>query len=118
MQAEPSSAPQALDRAYFREESDDYGAIVAVLNPALRVIKGRCGLQWIAQKKGGARWTNFAFCGTKQGLCLSLRDHLQAAHHKHERDLVSIERLALLYCDQQAWDAIEGLPDYFPRAGC
>ena len=53
------------------EESDDYTGVVAVLNSKLRVIRGKCGLQWIVQKKERpTRWTSFAYCGTKEGLLL------------------------------------------------
>jgi hypothetical protein len=79
------------------EKSDAYNGVVAVLNPRLRVIRGACGLQWIVQKrKSPLIWSNFAFCGTKDGLLLR---HSECG-----------------FPGDGAWSAIKALPDYFPRA--
>ena len=71
----PFAAPQARRESGVREESDDYGGVVAVLNPKLRVIRSRCNLQWIAQRQNGNRngapiWTSFAYCATREGLLM------------------------------------------------
>ena len=101
----PFAAPHPLNSAAGREESDDYGGAVAILNPKLRVIRGKCGLQWIAQHQGGRRngeplWKSFAYCATKEGLLLRLPKGGDG-------------------CDPEAWAAIEALPEYFPkRQGC
>ena len=94
----PFAAPTMLPANSRGEESDCYGEIVALLNPKLRVIRGKCGLQWIVQAKNRpTRWTSFAYCGTKEGLLLRLPKGGQG-------------------CDPAAWKIIEALPDYF-RAG-
>ena len=93
----PFAAPTTLPGSARSEESDDYGEVVAILNPTLRVIRGKCGLQWIAQKKNRpARWSSFAYCATKEGLLLRLP---KGGHG----------------CDPEAWGAIEALPDYYPK---
>jgi len=69
----PFAAPGVVPGSTGNEKSDDYGGVVAVLNPKLRVIRGACGLQWIAQKKvSSTGWKSFAYCGTKEGLLLRL----------------------------------------------
>jgi len=79
------------------EESDHYREVVATLNPKLRVIRGKCGLQWIAQKKERpTRWTSFAYCATKEGLLLRLPKGGYG-------------------CNPEAWAIIEALPAYFPK---
>ena len=52
---EPSAAPTRLQGSAAREESEDYGRVLAVLNSTLRVICGKCNIQWIAQDKVGRR---------------------------------------------------------------
>ena len=102
----------ASDGRKHREESDDYAAVVIQLNATLRVIKGRCGLQWIAQKKERtARWTSFAFCATREGLLLRIREHLQP---RDAKEILPMEEIAK-YCDPEAWVVIEALPDYYPK---
>ena len=91
----PFAAPTMLHASARSEESDAYGQVVAILNPKLRVIRGKCVLQWVAQAKNRpTRWTSFAYCGTKEGLLLRLGGH---------------------GCDPAAWKIIEALPDYFPK---
>jgi hypothetical protein len=97
----PFAAPHTVRRDARREESDDYGEVVAILNPTLRVICGRCGLQWVVQCQKGKRngvpiWQSFAYCGTKEGLLLRLP---KGGHG----------------CAPEAWAVIEALPDYFPK---
>jgi len=56
-----------------RETDDNYKDVVAILNQKLRVIKGACKLQWIAQNKvSPTTWKSFAYCATKEGLLLRL----------------------------------------------
>jgi hypothetical protein len=98
----PFAAPHKPDVAAAREESDTYGGIVAVLNPKLRVIRGKCNLQWIAQRQNTERngapvWKSFAYCGTREGLLLRLPKRGYG-------------------CDPDAWAIIEALPDCFPKA--
>jgi len=63
----------------------------------LRVIRGACGLQWIAQKRASPTlWKSFAFCATKEGLLLRLP--------KGGRG-----------CNPEARAIIEALPAYFPK---
>jgi len=79
------------------EKSDAYSEVVAILNPALRVICGDCGLQWIVQKKvSPTEWKGFAYCATKEGLLLRLPKNGCG-------------------CDPGAWCSIAALPDYFPK---
>ena len=69
----PFAVATPLFRASNRETDETYGAVVAVLNSALRVIRGACGLQWIVQKrKSPLTWASFAYCATKEGLLLRL----------------------------------------------
>ena len=95
-------APQRARRPVQREESDDYGEVVVILNPSLRVIRGNCGLQWIVQPQYGQRngkpiWQSLAFCATKEGLMLRLP---KCGHG----------------CDTEAWAVIAALPEYFPNS--
>jgi len=94
----PSAAQEPLPGSVRNEKSDAYNVVVAVLNPRMRVIRVACGLQWIVQKRNSPlMWSNFAFCGTKEGLLLRLSE-------------------CGFPCDPGAWSAIKTLPDYFPRA--
>jgi hypothetical protein len=80
-----------------RETDETYGAIVAVINPELRIVTGSCGLQWIVQRRRNPlTWTSFAFCKTKEGLLLRLPKGGNG-------------------CDPEAWALIESLPDYLPK---
>ncbi len=70
---ETKAAPTPLISPHRRETGETYGAVVAILNSALRVIRGACGLQWIVQKrKSPLTWASFAYCATKEGLLLRL----------------------------------------------
>jgi len=100
----PFAAPHTAAGSAQREESDNYGAIVAILNPKLRVICSRCDLQWIAQRQNNKRngapiWSSFAYCAMKEGLLLRLPEHGCG-------------------CDPVAWRRIAALPDYFPKRAC
>jgi hypothetical protein len=99
----PSAAPTPVFRASNREEDETYGGVVAVLNPSLRVIRGSCGVQWILQRrKNPVRWLSLAYCGSKEGLLLRIKDHLQPPVAK--------------LCNPEAWAIIEALPDVFPKS--
>ena len=52
--------------------------VVAVLADGLRVIRG--DRQWILQTRGAKTWINMAFCATREGLLLRLKDHLLREH--------------------------------------
>ena len=99
-QLEPSFAVATpLFRASNRETDETYGAVVTVLNSALRVIGGACGLQWVVQKrKSPLTWASFAYCATKEGLLLRLPKYGHG-------------------CDAGSWARIQALPDFFPKRG-
>ena len=104
----PSPAPTPVFSGQNREESEAYPRVVAVLSPRLRVIHGKCGLQWILQvRKSSTRWESIAFCATRQGLLIRIRDHLQ------NTTLCPLETLVGRHCDPEAWAAIKALPDYY-----
>jgi hypothetical protein len=108
----PFAAATPVFLASNREESETYGGVVAVLNPSLRVIRGSCGLQWIVQRrKNPVRWLSLAYCGTKQGLLLRIKEHLQGRD-----EILPLETLVTRCCNPEAWAAIEALPDFFPKA--
>ena len=103
----PSPAPTPVFSRQNREESEAYPRVVAVLNSRLRVIHGKCGLQWILQvRKSPSRFESIAFCGTKQGLILRIREHLQP---RDAKQILPLEEIAA------AWAAIEALPEHFPK---
>jgi hypothetical protein len=111
MPEKPFVALTKVAVAQGSEENDNYPGVVVVLNPALRIIRSRCDLQWILQRKNRpTRWSSIAFCGTKQGLLMRIKEHLQGPD--------KISPLAVLLqrdCDLTAWAAIEALPDYYPK---
>jgi hypothetical protein len=104
----PSAAPITFFSKLPTENDDDYGAIVAVLTGKLRVIQGRCGLQWILQSSYGSKgkWKSLAYCGTKEGLILRLKEHLQG------RDAVIPLAELAKRCDPIEWKKVEALPDF------
>jgi hypothetical protein len=105
----PFEAPTPVFRASNRETDEGYGAVVAVLNPKLRVIRGSCGLQWILQRRRNPlTWTSFAFCQTKAGLLMRIKDQLQ----RKCKQTLSLDRLVGRYCASEEWSAIEVLPDF------
>jgi hypothetical protein len=92
----PFAAPTPVFRASNREEDETYGGIVAVLNPNLRIIRGSCGIQWILQRrKNPARWLSIAYCGTKEGLLLRIKDHLQPPKAKQILPLSELPNSAI-----------------------
>ncbi len=100
-------APTPVFSAHGGESDEAYGAVLVVLNSRLRVVHGKCGLQWILQvRKSPSRFESIAFCGTKQGLILRIREHLQP---RDARQILPLEEIAA------AWAAIEALPEYFPK---
>ena len=114
-QGKPFAAPHMLSA---REESDNYKDVVAVLNPKLRVILAKDDLQRIVQRQNNKRgglpiWSSFAFCATKEGLLLRIKEHWQQTSHK--RELIPLERLVGQHCEPGAWAIIEALPDYYPK---
>ena len=93
------------------ESGEAYPHVVARLAPKLRVICGSCNLQWILQvRKSSTRWESFAFCGTKEGLLLRIKEHLQPRD-----EILPLETL-VRNCDPAAWAIIEALPEYYPKA--
>jgi hypothetical protein len=92
------------------EQDEAYEAVVAVLTDRLRVIQGRCNLQWIMQARTGkTTWKSLAYCGTKTGLLQRLKEHLQGRDR-----IIPLAELAKR-CDPAEWSEIEDLPDFFPR---
>jgi len=92
----------ALPGSVRSEKSDDYGGVVAILNPKLRLIRSKCDLQWIVQRQNNRRngapiWSSFAYCATKEGLLLRLP---KGGHG----------------FDPETWAAIEAFPDLLKRA--
>lgn len=109
--ATPNLAPTKLSASARSEESDDYKDAVARLNPALRVIRSRCDLQWILQKKNRpTRWSSIAYCGSKEGLLLRIKEHLQGP----DKILPLADLLKIYRVPPEAWNTVEALPDYFP----
>jgi hypothetical protein len=102
-----------------REESDNYKDVVAILTPKLRVIRCRDGIQWIVQRQNNKRgglpiWTSFAYCATRQGLLIRIRDHLQAMEKDEPRTL-PLDALVGRHCDPEAWAVIQALPKQAPH---
>jgi hypothetical protein len=58
---------------HLAESSDDYPAIVAILDGKTRVIECANAIQWIIQKRNGGKWRSTHFCRTKAGLLLYAR---------------------------------------------
>jgi hypothetical protein len=52
------------------ESSDDYPAVVAILDDRTRVIECANGIQWIIQRRQGRIWQGKYYCRTKAGLLL------------------------------------------------
>ena len=93
------------------ETDEAYGAVLATLKGKLRVIHSRDANQWILQsRKSPTRWESFAYCGTKEGLLLRIKEHLQGRD-----EILPLETLASRDCDPVAWAAIEALPEYYPK---
>lgn len=110
-----SAAPISCKRRTQSEISDDCESLVALLNPKLRVIAGSCGMQWLLQSRAPSQWRNVAYCATREGMLLRIRDHLQSLEPK-ARAWMSLRTLAHRHCRPPAWAIIEALPDVFPKA--
>ena len=92
------------------KSSEAYPHVVARLNGKLRVIHGKDQLQWLIQvRKSPARWESIAFCATKEGLLLRIKEHLQGRD-----EILPLKALARC-CDPGAWAAIMALPDSYPK---
>ena len=64
-----------------RERDDSYAGVVAVLNVGWRVVVCRDNLQWILQRRDGARhgrarWTGRSYCRTREALIRVSRGHV------------------------------------------
>ena len=55
----PFGSPCNLPAARAQENAESYPGIVAVLNGRWRVIDGKCGLQWILQRRDAAIVANW-----------------------------------------------------------
>ena len=94
------------------ETDEAYPAILARLSSKLRVVHSRDGNQWILQsRKSPSRWESIAFCATREGLWLRIREHLQP---RDAKEMLPMEKIAK-YCDPEARAAIEALPDNYPK---
>jgi hypothetical protein len=84
------------------ESSDIYGGVVAVLNTRWRVVSGRCGLQWVLQRRVtkdrplGNNWEGMSFCRTKEAIIRRSREKADAI-------------------DPAAMAVLEQLPIWFPE---
>lgn len=115
-------------------EVDD--GVIAVLTDALRVV--RSDRQWIVQQRERKTWASIAFCATREGLILRIKDWLLKEHLskldyyqvRKRKPRVSREALeateaarALLKRGDvasfgvapEAWAVIEALPDFYPK---
>jgi len=102
--------------AHRGESSEAYPHVVARLTPKLRVIDDH-SLHWILQvRKSLTRWESFAYCATKEGLLLRIKEHWQQTFHRKEREISPLAQLVEMHCDPAAWAAIEALPAYYPKA--
>ena len=54
------------------------GDIIAALTDGLRIVRSE--RQWIVQQREPKRWANVAFCATKEGLLLRIKEHLLKDH--------------------------------------
>ena len=66
-------------------------------------------------RKSPTRWESIAFCATRGGLILRIKEHWQQTFHRAERELIPLETLVMLHCDPEAWGNIETLPAYYPK---
>ena len=111
----PSPAVAPAFSAHRSESGEAYPRVVARLNDRLRVIDGQCGLQWILQvRKSPTRWESIAYCATKEGVILRIKDYLQYLEVRDK--ILPLETLLSIYSvDPAAWAIIEALADYFPK---
>lgn len=58
------------EKVSHRESDDDYKHVVTMLSSRWRVVLCKDGLQWVLQRKGGARsgWRGQSFCVTREAL--------------------------------------------------
>jgi len=138
---DPDRTPDPPSAAVGASEKAE-GEVIALLTAGLRVV--RLDRQWCLQSLKGKTWVNVAFCATKEGLLLRIKEHLLKEHlnkldcyqmqkrpKTDKRPRVSKEALeateaarALLRRGDvssfgvapEAWAVIEALPDYFPKA--
>lgn len=59
--------------ASHRESDNDYAKVLANFDPNCRIIDGKCGLQWIIQKRDGqragrTRWTGWHYLKRRERL--------------------------------------------------
>ena len=54
------------------------GDVIALLTDGLRVV--RSDRQWIVQQRGPKTWASFAYCATREGLLLRIKEHLLKEH--------------------------------------
>jgi hypothetical protein len=72
------AAVRVLPGRQTAEKSDHYRDVIAVLSPGLRVVRCKCGIQWILQGRIGGQWRGVWYCRTKSAL---LRGAGQYAAH-------------------------------------
>ena len=51
--------------------------VVAIITDGLRVVRGT--REWILEYREPKKWKAFAYCATKEGLLVRIRDHLLKA---------------------------------------
>jgi hypothetical protein len=85
----PSPAVAPAFSAHRGESAEGNPGVVARLTDRLRVIEGACQLQWLLQyRKSATKWETIAFCATKAGLPLRVKEHWQQTFHRKERKLI------------------------------
>jgi hypothetical protein len=90
------------------ESAEAYPRVSARLTHRLRVIEGACRLQWLLQvRKSLTRWETIAYCATKAGLLLRIKEHLQP---RGTKEILPLQEIAKL-CDPKAWAIVEALAD-------
>jgi len=65
-----SSVAYVSGRLRAHESSDEYHAVVAMLDSKTRVIECANGIQWVVQRRAGRIWQGIYFCRSKAGLLL------------------------------------------------
>ncbi len=69
-----TDSPSAIVEAAGKVGDD----VIAILTDGLRVV--RSDRQWIVQQRNAKTWSSFAYCATKEGLLVRIKDHLLKEH--------------------------------------
>lgn len=77
----------------FRESSNDYYAVVVVLNDSWRVIDSKESYpyrQWVLQQRNGKEWRGKSFCQTRAVLERDIRRKVGDIGEEAQRVLASL----------------------------